>query len=81
MSDKQTYISIWFFIGCLLAFYGVLIFGYGIYELISPPPPEKAVAMSQWHASIWWGALLMAVGSFYTLHFRPGKDKGTPKAG
>jgi len=28
-------ISIWFFIGVLLAFYGALILGYGLYELIT----------------------------------------------
>ncbi len=39
------------------AFYGVLIFGAGIYELISPP--EHTVAMSEYHAGIWWGAILV----------------------
>ena len=31
-------ISIWFFIGVMLAVYGVLICGSGIYSLIVPPP-------------------------------------------
>jgi hypothetical protein len=73
MTEKQTYISIWFFIGCLLAFYGVLIFGAGIYELISPP--EHTVAMSEYHAGIWWGAILVGIGAIYVVRFRPGREK------
>jgi hypothetical protein len=59
-------ISIWFFIGVLLTVYGTMILGYGLYELTLPQ-----MAVANYHASIWWGALLLAVGLFYGLRFRP----------
>jgi hypothetical protein len=71
MSDrpKQT-ITIWFFVGVLFLVYGVLILGAGIYGLFVPPD----VAMRHLHLSIWWGALLLAVGAFYGLRFRPRRE-------
>lgn len=73
MSDtKTTYISIWFFIGTLLGIYGLLILAAGIHGLSHPPE----VALSQYHASLWWGILLTAMGVFYCVRFRPGKIAG-----
>ena len=60
-------ISIWFFIGVLLVVYGVLIFGAGIYGLSHPPQVVKA----ELHAGVWWGMLLLVLGGFYTVRFRP----------
>ena len=62
-------ISIWFFIGALLLVYGILITGAGLYELAAPP--AHPVVLSQLHASIWWGALLVVLGGFYSVRFRP----------
>ena len=62
-------ISIWFFIGVLLTVYGTMILGYGLYELTLPQ-----MAVANYHASIWWGALLLAVGLFYGLRFRPSRN-------
>ena len=59
-------ISIWFFIGVLLTIYGTMILGYGLYELTLPQ-----MAVANYHASVWWGALLLAAGLFYGLRFRP----------
>ena len=66
-------ISIWFFIGVLLLIYGVLILGAGIYDLSNPA--AHPVVMSDLHAGIWWGALLIALGVVYSLRFRPGREK------
>jgi hypothetical protein len=60
-------IPIWFFIGALLAAYGVLILGAGVYGLFHPP----RVALANLHAGIWWGALLVVVGFGYVRAFRP----------
>jgi hypothetical protein len=62
-------ISIWFLIGVLLTIYGAMILGYGLYELTLPQ-----MAVANYHASVWWGALLLAVGLFYGLRFRPGRN-------
>ena len=49
-------ISIWFFIGVLLTIYGVLICGYGIYELVTGAPrrcdavaPARACLVGRHH--------------------------------
>jgi hypothetical protein len=65
-------ISIWFFIGVLLAFYGALIFGHGVYELITGILPN--VILARLHAPVWWGAMMFALGLFYSIRFRPGSD-------
>ena len=66
-------VSIWFFIGVLLLVYGLLILGAGLYELVIPP--EHPVVLANLHAGIWWGALLIALGAFYSIRFSPGKKK------
>jgi len=65
-------LSIWFFIGILLLAYGILILGAGIYELVSPP--EHPLVLAELHAGIWWGGLLIAMGLFYSVRFRPGRN-------
>jgi FtsH-binding integral membrane protein len=62
-------ISIWFFIGVSLLVNGILITGAGVWELISPP--EHRVVLLQYHASIWWGALLLLLGVLYCWRFAP----------
>jgi len=67
-------ISIWFFIGISLLVNGVLILGSGIYELFHPP--VAPVVLFHLHASIWWGAILAALGAGYSIYFAPGKGRG-----
>lgn len=64
-------VSIWFFIGVLLAIYGLLILAYGIYELVSGNFAH--VVLVELHAPIWWGAIMLALGAFYCLRFSPAK--------
>ncbi|MGA7108527.1 MAG: hypothetical protein WBV28_06035 [Terracidiphilus sp.] len=66
-------ISIWFFIGVLLAVYGGLIFGYGVYEWASSSYPV-GVQLTRLHTPVWWGAVLFLVGVFYLVRFKPGRD-------
>jgi uncharacterized membrane protein HdeD (DUF308 family) len=60
--------SIWFFSGLLLLTYGVLILAAGLWELGHPlaHPP----VLANLHAPIWWGALMLVAGLFYTIRFR-----------
>lgn len=62
-------LSIWFFIGVMLTIYGVMIGGYGVYELISHTTPP--VALANLHAPLWWGGLMLVAGLFYGIRFRP----------
>jgi hypothetical protein len=66
-------VSIWFFVGILLLAYGVLITGSGLYEFISPP--ARTVVLEELHAGVWWGAILVVLGAFYTHRFSPRKQK------
>jgi hypothetical protein len=68
-TEKQ--VPIWFFIGVVLALYGLLIMLAGLYEMVNPPPEERRVALWHLHAPVWWGAFLLVVGLFYTVRFRP----------
>jgi hypothetical protein len=65
-------ISIWFFIGVLLTVYGAMIFGEGVIDLATGNVPN--VVLANLHASVWWGALLLILGLFYGIRFRPGRN-------
>jgi hypothetical protein len=65
-------ISIWFFIGVLLTTYGAMIFAYGVFELATGQLAN--VVLANLHAPVWWGALMLALGLFYGIRFRPGRN-------
>jgi hypothetical protein len=65
-------ISIWFFIGILLALYGAMILGYGLYEVATGNLAH--VELANLHAPVWWGGLILALGLFYSLRHRPGRN-------
>ena len=66
------HISIWFFIGVLLTVYGALILGYGLTELATGHMAN--VVLANLHAPVWWGGMMLALGLFYSLRFRPGRN-------
>lgn len=68
---QSGHISIWFFIGVLLTIYGALIMGYGIVELITGHTAH--VVLAQFRAPLWWGGLMLILGLFYGIKFRPGR--------
>ena len=71
MHSKE--ISIWFFIGVLLTIYGVMILGYGIWELITGNVAN--VVLANLHAPVWWGALMLVLGLVSSIKFRPDKEQ------
>jgi hypothetical protein len=68
-NGHEHQIPIWFFIGALLAVYGVLILGYGLIYYRA----EQNVKLAYLHANIWWGALLTVMGLIFLIRSRPGK--------
>ena len=62
-------ISIWFFNGVQLLLYGVLIGGYGVYEVFTHQ--TAPVVLARLHAPLWWGALLLISGIGYCVKFAP----------
>ncbi|HEY3927392.1 MAG TPA: hypothetical protein VGL89_03360 [Candidatus Koribacter sp.] len=70
---KQHFIAIWFFIGALLTFYGLLILGSGIYSVFYPP--AVPVVMFHLHLEIWWGAGMLILGLVYLFRFHPRRNQ------
>lgn len=64
-------LPVWFFIGVLLLAYGIIILFVSVLRFSEPSP----VVLSRLHAGIWGGILLIAIGGFYTVKFRPGRNR------
>lgn len=71
MKSNKSMLPVWFFIGILLTIYGLITLVTALTELSHPP----GTALSQYHAGIWVGIILILIGAFYTFRFRPGKDR------
>lgn len=72
MSEKHNIIPVWFFVGLLFLIYGVMIFVSGLLRWSNPP---SGVELTNLHAPVWWGALLIVVGAIYCALFRPGRNR------
>jgi hypothetical protein len=48
-----------------------MIFGYGLFELATGHTAN--VILANLHAPVWWGAIMLALGLFYSLRFRPSR--------
>jgi hypothetical protein len=67
MRERHHMLPVWFFIGLLLTVYGVIIL---ITSLADWSEPSQTV-LSQYHAGLWGGILLLLIGGVYTLKFWP----------
>ena len=67
MSEKPQIIPVWFFVGLLLLIYGALIVFSGLAKWRNPPP----TVLANLHAPVWWGSLMVILGSAYVILFRP----------
>ena len=67
MSERHHIIPVWFFVGLLLLTYGALILASGIAEWPNPP----STVLANLHAPVWWGSLMVVLGSAYINAFRP----------
>jgi len=68
-----SHLSIWFFTGICLSVNGALIVAQGIYEALHPP--VEKVVLSQLHANIWWGAVLLILGLLFSVRFSPARER------
>jgi len=66
-------ISIWFFIGVMMAIYGLLIATAEIYDTVTGQP--TTVVLANLHVGIWWGILMLVIGVIYTIAFFPRKHQ------
>ena len=67
MSEKHHIIPVWFFVGVMLLVYGTVILISGLAEWPHPP----STVLSNLHAPVWWGGLLVVLGTFYCYDFGP----------
>ena len=65
--EHHEMLPVWFFVGILLLFYGIVVLTAGIVEYKHPP----AVVLAQYHASLWGGVLLVLIGGVFTIRFFP----------
>jgi hypothetical protein len=49
-----------------------MIFGDGVFDLATGVVPT--VVLANLHAPVWWGGLLLILGLFYGIRFRPGRN-------
>jgi hypothetical protein len=66
-------LSIWFFVGCLLTIYGLLILIAGIQDYSSDQ--TAGFVLPGLHLQLWWGVGLLIMGCVYVAHFRPRRPK------
>lgn len=69
MSDERKMLPVWFFVGILIFIYGVLILISGLTEWSHPPD----TVLSNLHAPVWWGGLMIVMGAVFVKLFRPKK--------
>jgi hypothetical protein len=67
---QKKMLPVWFFVGLIFLVYGILILITGLTELHHPP---HTVLARELHPTIWWGAILTALGGFFVYRFGPGK--------
>lgn len=70
--SKGSMLPVWFFIGLLLLAYGIIILVTAAREWSHPP----AVVLAWLHPGVWGGIVLILIGGFYVLRFRPRNGHG-----
>ena len=73
---RKTF-EVWFYIGALLGFYGILLTAAGVYQWAHPP----ATVLAAKHATFWAGVALLLVGGAYTSIYWPRSGPGDPHDG
>lgn len=64
-------LSIWFFVGIMLAIYGPIVLIANIPGLSASQNPH--VVLEELHAGVWWGIVLALLGALFLYLHWPGK--------
>lgn len=75
MKQEHHMLPVWFFVGVLLTAYGIIILLTSILQFSHLPD----VAFARYHTGIWGGILLLLIGGFYTIKFRPRGNRSLEK--
>jgi hypothetical protein len=65
---KNRMRSIWFFVGLVLSAMGFITLLAGIWSVNAPE--NQDVRLSNLHANIWWGVIILIAGLIYTVKNR-----------
>jgi hypothetical protein len=71
MSKEAHMLPVWFFIGVLLAIYGVIILVMAVLDFSQ----TSQAVLAEYHPGLYGGVLLILLGGFYTFWFWPGRRK------
>jgi len=76
--DGEQLVSIWTWCGGLVALYGILLTGFGVYYIVRP---ETETATAHLNPSLWWGLVMLVSGAALLflpkLTARLGERRGT----
>lgn len=65
--ESRRMLPVWFFVGVIVLIYGIIILVTGLTEIHHP---AHTILAAELHPTIWWGAILVALGTFFLLFFR-----------
>lgn len=65
-------VPVWFFIGSLLILYGVIVTAASVYDVFHRGSAPSTV-LENIHFGIWWGILMIGIGTVYFIIFRPSR--------
>jgi len=68
MQEEKRMRNIWFFVGWILLLIGFVELAAGVYNLFFPS--NENVRLTDLHANIWWGILIIVSGIIYLLKNR-----------
>lgn len=68
MNTKKGMRNIWFFVGWILLVIGLVELAAGVYSLFFPS--NENIKLTDLHASLWWGILIILSGAAYVLKNR-----------
>ena len=71
MSKEAHMLPVWFFVGVLLAIYGVIILVMAVLDFNQ----TSQAVLAEYHPGLYGGVLLIVLGGFYTFWFWPGRRK------
>lgn len=72
-SVEKKMISVWEWVGLILAIYGLIIFGVGVKNVLTSLP---ATVLGHLNAPLWWGAIMFASGGLFAFLGRRSRAKG-----
>ena len=72
--EKESKLSIWFFVGFLLTIYGIIISIVELIDFFAPKEKEADVVLESLHAGLWWGGFLLILGLIFLIRHWPKKS-------